>query len=75
VTWFGILAPAGTPEAIVKTLNTEINKVLRMPDVAAKLKAEGGETLGGSPEQFSALLKSELPRWNKIVKASGAQID
>ena len=75
VTWFGILAPAGTPEAIIKTLNTEINKVLRLPDVAAKLKAEGGETLGGSPEQFSALLKSELPRWSKIVKASGAQID
>lgn len=75
VTWFGILAPAGTPEAIVKTLNAEFNKVLRLPDVAAKLKAEGGEILGGSPEQFSSLLKSELPRWSKIVKASGAQLD
>ncbi|XAH21836.1 tripartite tricarboxylate transporter substrate binding protein [Xylophilus sp. GW821-FHT01B05] len=74
-TWFGILAPAGTPAAIVKTLNTEINKVLKQPDVAAKLKSEGGDVLGGSAEQFGALLKTDIVRWGQIVRDSGARID
>jgi tripartite-type tricarboxylate transporter receptor subunit TctC len=74
-TWFGILAPAGTPAAIVKTLNTEINKVLKHPDVSAKLKSEGGDVLGGSTEQFSALLKTDIVRWGQIVRDSGARID
>jgi len=75
VSWFGILAPAGTPAAIVKTLNTEINKVLQNPESASKLKADGGEVMGGTPETFAALLKADLPRWGKIVKESGATID
>ncbi|WPB58441.1 tripartite tricarboxylate transporter substrate binding protein [Xylophilus sp. GOD-11R] len=75
VTWFGILAPAGTPAAIVKTLNTEINKAMQVPEVAAKLKSDGGDVMGGSVETFAALLKSEIPRWGKIVKDSGATID
>ncbi|MES2183864.1 MAG: tripartite tricarboxylate transporter substrate binding protein [Pseudomonadota bacterium] len=75
VTWFGILAPAGTPAGIVKTLNTEMNKAMRHPDVAAKLKSDGGDVIGGTPEKFAALLKAEIPRWGQIVKASGATID
>jgi tripartite-type tricarboxylate transporter receptor subunit TctC len=75
VTWFGILAPAGTPAAVVKTLNAEINKALADPAVAAKLKSDGGDVLGGTPEQFAALLKSDIQRWGKIVKDSGATID
>jgi len=75
VSWFGILAPAGTPAAVVKTLNTEINKALQNPDAAAKLKADGGEVMGGTPEAFAALLKADIPRWGKIVKDSGATID
>lgn len=75
VTWFGILAPAGTPPAIVKTLNTEINNALRDPAVAAKLKSDGGDVIGGTSEQFATLLKNEIPRWGKIVKDSGATID
>ena len=75
VTWFGILAPTGTPAAIVKTLNTEFNKAMQLPDVAAKLKSDGGDVMGGTPEAFAALLKAEIPRWSKIVKDSGATID
>ena len=75
VSWFGIMAPAGTPPAIVKTLNAEINKVLKMPDAAEKLKSDGGDVMGGSPETFAALLKADIPRWGKIVKESGATID
>lgn len=75
VTWFGILAPAGTPADVVRTLNTEFNKALRDPAVAAKLRSDGGDVIGGTPEQFSALIKSEIPRWGRIVKESGATID
>jgi len=75
VTWFGILAPANTPAAIVAQLNKAINQALKQPDVADKLQSEGGEILGGTPEQFSTLLRAEVPRWAKIVKESGATLD
>lgn len=75
VTWFGILAPAGTPAPIVAQLNKAINAALQQPDVADKLRSEGGDVLGGTAEQFSALLKAEVPRWGKIVKDSGASLD
>src|SRR6218665_15960 len=75
LTWFGILAPAGTPAAIVQQLNQAINQALAQPDVAEKLRAEGGEVLGGSAERFAELLRTEVTRWGKIVKDSGASID
>lgn len=75
VTWFGVLAPANTPAAIVAQLNKAINQALKQPDVADKLQSEGGEILGGTPEQFSSLLRAEVPRWAKIVKESGATLD
>lgn len=75
VTWFGLLAPAGTPAAIVQQLNKAINLALQQPDVAEKLRSEGGEVLGGSTEKFDQLLRAELPRWAKTVKASGVSLD
>ena len=79
MTWFGVLAPANTPAAIVaqlnKAINQALNQALKQPDVADKLQSEGGEILGGTPEQFSALLRAEVPRWAKIVKESGATLD
>ncbi len=75
VTWFGILAPAGTPAPIVAQLNKAINVALQQADVIDKLKSEGGDVLGGTSEQFSTLLRAEVPRWAKIVKDSGASLD
>ena len=75
VTWFGVLAPAGTPAAIVQQLNKAINEALKQPEVAEKLRSEGGDVLGGTPEQFDQLLRAEVPRWGKIVKDSGASLD
>ncbi|GDY38333.1 tripartite tricarboxylate transporter substrate binding protein [Acidovorax sp. NB1] len=75
VTWFGILAPAGTPAPVVAQLNKAINVALQQPDVADKLRSEGGDVLGGTAEQFSQLLRAEVPRWAKIVKDSGASLD
>ncbi|WP_040327649.1 tripartite tricarboxylate transporter substrate binding protein [Acidovorax delafieldii] len=75
VTWFGILAPAGTPAPIVTQLNRAINQALQQADVIDKLKSEGGDVLGGTSDQFSTLLRTEVPRWAKIVKDSGASLD
>ena len=75
VTWFGILAPAGTPRPIVMQLNTEINKALHDPEVRKAIEKEGGEALGGTPEQFGELIKAEVAAWAPVVRESGAKVD
>jgi tripartite-type tricarboxylate transporter receptor subunit TctC len=75
VTWFGLLAPAGTPPEVIAKLNAEFNKALKQPDLLKKLGDEGADPAGGTPEQFAALIKEEIPRWGKVVKESGAKID
>jgi tripartite-type tricarboxylate transporter receptor subunit TctC len=75
VTWFGFLAPAGTPKDVVARLNTEFNKALQQPELRKKLSAEGAETAGGTSEQFAALIRDDIVRWGKVVKESGARID
>ena len=75
VTWFGFLAPAGTPKDVVAKLNAEFNKALQQPDLRKKLGDEGADAAGGTPEKFAALIKDEIPRWGKVVKESGARID
>jgi tripartite-type tricarboxylate transporter receptor subunit TctC len=75
VTWFGLLAPAGTPKDVIAKLNTEFNKALQNPELRKKLGDEGADPAGGTPEQFTALIKEEIPRWGKVVKDSGAKVD
>jgi tripartite-type tricarboxylate transporter receptor subunit TctC len=75
ISWFGIATPAATPPAVLKVLSVEINRVLAYPDVRAKLQSEGGDVVGGSPEQFAALLRADLLRWGQLVRESGAKID
>ena len=70
-TWGGILAPAGTPRPVVDRLNAEINKVLAMPDVRAKLVAGGIDVQGGTPEQFGDVIKAEVAKWAKVVRDAG----
>ena len=74
--WFGYLAPAGTPREIIDRLNAEIAKALESPDVRERL-APGGlsELPGGTPERFGELIKTEIAKWSKVVKESGAKID
>jgi tripartite-type tricarboxylate transporter receptor subunit TctC len=71
----GILAPAGTPKAIIAKLNAEINAVLKMPDVRAKLEGAGIEIQGGSPEDYAALIKSDLVKWSKVIKEAGIKME
>ncbi len=73
--WYGLFAPAGTPKAVVAQLQAEVTKALDAPDVREKLAGVGAEPYKSSPEQFAAMIRSELPRWAQIVKESGATID
>ena len=73
--WQGVFAPAGTPPAIVKRLNTEIVKIINLPDVQEKLLALGAEPVGNSSEEFTAFVKAEVVKWGDVVKKSGAKVD
>ena len=73
--WYGLLAPAGTPAAIVSRLQQGVAKALRLPDVGQKLKADGLDLVGSTPEQFGAAIKTEIVKWAKVVKASGAKVE
>jgi tripartite-type tricarboxylate transporter receptor subunit TctC len=75
VTWFGLLAPAGTPQEVVARLNQEFNKALQQPALRKRLADEGAEPAGGTPQQFAALIKDDMVRWSKVVKESGVRID
>ncbi len=73
--WYGILAPAGTPEAIVNKLNAAIKTALADKDVQERLLKQGCEPLESTPQQFATLIKDDLANWQKIVKSSGASVD
>ena len=74
-TWYGVFAPAGTPAAVVTTLNTEINKLLGTAEMKAAIQAQGAEAQAMTPAQFSTLLKTDYAKWKGIVEASGAKIE
>ncbi|MGH8759247.1 MAG: Bug family tripartite tricarboxylate transporter substrate binding protein, partial [Burkholderiales bacterium] len=73
--WIGFLAPAGTPKNIIDRYHKEIVKILQMPDVREKLQGMEFEVVAGTPAQFSAWIGSEIPRWGKVIKSTGAKAD
>jgi tripartite-type tricarboxylate transporter receptor subunit TctC len=73
--WYGLVAPAGTPRAIIDQLNAEVTKILNMPDVKATLFNQGLDPAPGTPEQFGAYIKSERIKWAKVIKESGAKAE
>ena len=75
VTWFGLLAPAGTPKDAIARMNAEFNKALRTRELSKRLDNEGAQAVGGSAEQFAALIAEDIVRWGKVVKESGARVD
>ncbi|MDP5239073.1 tripartite tricarboxylate transporter substrate binding protein [Uliginosibacterium sp. 31-16] len=74
-TWNGLLMPAGTPKDVVNKINKAVAQILAQPEVQARLLAAGAESAGSTPEQFGALMKSELAAWPAVVKRSGAKLD
>lgn len=73
--WGGILGPKNMPPAIVEKLNKEINAVLNMPDVKAKLEKQGAEIAGGSPAEFAEFIAKESAKWGQVVKKADVQVD
>ena len=73
--WFGTTVPAKTPPAVVSKLSQEIARVLRLPEVGERLLSQGMEPTSSTPEEFSAYIRSEMTKWAKVVKASGAKAE
>jgi tripartite-type tricarboxylate transporter receptor subunit TctC len=73
--WSGLLAPAKTPATIVRKVHLETVKALALPDLRAKLADLGVEGIGSSPDEFTAVIKSEIPKWAKVIKESGIKPD
>ena len=73
--YYGWVAPAGTPAAILSKLNAELVRAVRSPDVAGKVRETGTEVVGSSPEQFAKLIATEVPRWHKVVKDLNIRVD
>jgi tripartite-type tricarboxylate transporter receptor subunit TctC len=75
VAWFGLLAPAGTPDAIVRKVHADMVKVLADPGIREKLAQRGFQLLESNPDTFAALIKSQIPRIAELIKASGIKLD
>ena len=73
--WFGVVAPTGTPKPIIDKLNAEINRILQTPDVKSTFERQGVDVAGGTPEQFAAHLRTQMSKWAKVVKDTGAHLD
>jgi tripartite-type tricarboxylate transporter receptor subunit TctC len=70
-TWYGVLAPAGTPRAVIDKLNRTLRSTLALEDMKRKLEAQGVDPLAGTPAEFGSYLKSETEKWTKVVRAAG----
>lgn len=75
LSWYGILAPAGTPPEVVRKLNAEINRILQLPDVRERLTALGTEPTGGTAEQFAQVIRTDTARWARVVGDAGIRIE
>ena len=69
--WYGLLAPAGTPPAIVERIQAEVAAALKTPEVRERLSADGAEPVGNTPAEFAAVIREELDKWAKVAKAAG----
>jgi tripartite-type tricarboxylate transporter receptor subunit TctC len=71
VNWYGLIAPAGTPKAVLNRISSETAKAMHLPDVKKRLVAEGSEAVGNSPREFADHIRRELERWTKVIQQAG----
>lgn len=69
--WYGLLAPAGTPKAIINQINAELNKALKVPEFGQRLVLQGVEVTTSTPQGMHEMIRSELARWTKVIKDAG----
>ena len=75
VAWFGVLAPAGTPAAVITRLSAEFDRIVHEPDTEKQFAAIGGEPVGGSPATFATLIRAEIPKWIRVAREAGLRIE
>jgi tripartite-type tricarboxylate transporter receptor subunit TctC len=75
VSWFGVLAPAGTPAAVITRLNKELDQIVHEPETEKRFAAIGGEAVGGPPSTLTSLIHEEIPRWRRVAKEAGIHIE
>lgn len=75
LTWHGLVVPAATPAPVIARINSEFNAALATGELKERLAAQGVEARGGKPEEFAAFLRTEIPKWTKVVRDSGAKVD
>src|SRR3954468_19278224 len=73
--WYGVLTTAGTPPDVITVLNREIVRIMQLPDVKERMAAFGFTAVSSTPQEFGTYIKSEITKWAKVVKVSGARID
>ena len=73
--WFGILAPAGTPREVVERISADAAAAVRRPDIERQMVEQGADPVGGTPEEFGAFLDKEIARWATVVRLSGASVN
>ena len=73
--WHGVVVPAGTPNAVVKRLYTELRQITQQPDVKGRFAQDGTQVVGSTPEEYAATVKSESAKWAKIIKAAGIKAE
>ena len=73
--WFGIVAPARTPQSVIDRINGEINRILLLPDVQSAFRLQGVESIGGSPQQFAVHLRNQMAKWSGVVKEAGIRLE
>jgi tripartite-type tricarboxylate transporter receptor subunit TctC len=73
--WYGFLAPARTPKPIIDRLHNEIVKILATPDVKEKLAAQGAEVIANTPQEFADNIKTDVEKWRRVVKETGAKVE
>jgi tripartite-type tricarboxylate transporter receptor subunit TctC len=73
--WYGVMMPAGVPRDVLNKLHGELTRILKLPEVQQRFQGEGGDTAPNTPEQFAAFIKTEIVKWGKAVRESGAKVD
>ena len=74
-TWYGLLAPKATPRAIVMKLNREVVAIVNLPEVKSHLLAEGAEPVGNTPDEFGDIIKADIAKWGKVIRAAGLRAE
>jgi tripartite-type tricarboxylate transporter receptor subunit TctC len=72
--WFGLFAPAGTPEAAIERINSEVNRAMQVPAIRSRFETLGCEPVGGSTADFRAYFKSEIDKWGKVIRSAGVRL-